>query len=91
VPCKVYVGNMPWVVGDTELKQLFEPFGEVHQAEVVTDRRNRRPRGFGFVHMHSKDSAERAVAALHGMSWHNRQLKVAKAKEVPPVVDAEGE
>ncbi len=87
---KIYVGNLPWIVTDEMLRQLFEPYGAVHSAEVVTDRKNRRPRGFGFVRMDSAEAGRNAIAALHGMNWHDRQIKIALAKESsenpPPTV-----
>jgi RNA recognition motif-containing protein len=85
VACKVYAGNLPWLVGDEELRQLFEPFGEVISAEIVIDHRNRRPRGFGFLQMASDEGAQRAIAALNGMHWHGRPIKVAIAIENPPI------
>ena len=46
---KMYVGNLPWSVGDSELSDLFAEFGTVESASVVTDRESGRSRGFGFV------------------------------------------
>ncbi len=46
---RIYVGNMPWSMDDDALVQLFEPFGEVSSANVITDRDTGRSRGFGFV------------------------------------------
>ncbi len=81
VSFKIYVGNLPWIVTDEMLRQLFEPYGTVHSAEVVTDRKNQRPRGFGFARMDSAEAGQKAIAALHGMHWHDRQIKIAIAKE----------
>lgn len=85
--CKVYAGNLPWSVGDEELRQLFEPFGQVDSALIVMDRRSRRPRGFGFVQMESAEAAQRAIAALDGMHWHGRPIRVAIAVEKPAIED----
>ena len=63
---KVYVGNLPWSVTDSDLLNLFEPFGSVDSAQVVTDRDSGRSRGFGFVEM-DDESAASAIEAL-GMS-----------------------
>ena len=48
---KMYVGNLPWSVGDAELNELFAEFGAVESASVVTDRETGRSRGFGFVEL----------------------------------------
>jgi RNA recognition motif-containing protein len=81
VPFKIYVGNLSWIVTGDLLRELFEPFGKVLSAEIVTDRRNGRPRGFAFVRMESADAGSRAIADLHGKTWHERPLKVAAAKD----------
>ncbi len=78
---KIYAGNLPWLVTDQSLRELFEPFGVVLVAEVVIDRRNGRPRGFGFVRMDSAEVAQNAINALHGMTWHDRPIRVAAAKD----------
>lgn len=85
---KVYVGNLPWTVNETDLRQLFEPFGEVTSAEIVADARHGRSRGFGFVQMESEEAAARAIAALHGIHWHGRPIKVAIAREKPDIGDS---
>jgi RNA recognition motif-containing protein len=85
VSSKVYAGNLPWSIGETELQQLFEPFGEVTSAAVVIDLRTGRSRGFGFVQMESAEAAARAIAALHGMHWQGRPLKVSIAREKPDI------
>lgn len=78
---KIYVGNLPWIVTDETLRQLFESFGIVVSAEVVVDRKTGRHRGFGFVRMESADAGRQAIDALHGMHWQDRQIKVAVARE----------
>jgi len=84
---KVYAGNLPWIVSADDLKQLFEPFGAVGSAEIVLDARSGRSRGFGFVQMESAAAAERAIAALDGMHWHGRPIKVAISRKKPDIGD----
>ena len=47
----IYVGNLSYQVNDTELRQLFEPFGEVSSASVIIDKMSGDSKGFGFVEM----------------------------------------
>ncbi len=35
---KLYVGNLSYNVGDSELEQLFASFGTVSSAKIITDR-----------------------------------------------------
>lgn len=81
---KIYVGNLSWIVTGDLLRELFGSYGAVVSAEIVTDKRNGRPRGFAFVRMESAAAGERAIADLHGRTWHERPLKVAPAKDSPP-------
>ena len=44
----VFVGNMSFQTTETELRSMFEPFGEITRVSVVTDRDTGRARGFGL-------------------------------------------
>jgi RNA recognition motif-containing protein len=77
---KLYVGNLPYGVGDDELRQMFEEFGTVQSASVVMDRDTGRSRGFGFVEMPDDSGAEAAIAAMNGKSVGGRNLTVNEAK-----------
>ena len=77
----IYVGNLPYDVGDSELQALFEPFGEVRSAKVIMDRETDRPRGFGFVEMGSSEEADQAISELNGHELQGRQLNVNEARE----------
>ncbi|HEY8345908.1 MAG TPA: RNA-binding protein, partial [Symbiobacteriaceae bacterium] len=58
----IYVGNLPWSTTAEDLRALFEQYGPVENARIVTDRETGRSRGFGFVDMADEESAERAIA-----------------------------
>ena len=79
---KMYVGNLPWSVGDAELNELFAEFGAVESASVVTDRETGRSRGFGFVEMSQAD-AQQAMAKLNGRMLDSRELRVNEAQSKP--------
>lgn len=76
---KLYVGNLPWSVNDSELNALFAEYGTVESASVVTDRESGRSRGFGFVEMAS-NGAQAAIAKLNGHTIDSRQLRVNEAQ-----------
>ena len=76
---KLYVGNLPWSVTDSELEDLFTPFGAVQSAQVVTDRESGRSRGFGFVEM-AIEGATQAMAKLNGHEINSRALRVNEAQ-----------
>ena len=63
------------------LKKLFEQFGAVSSAKVITDRETGRSRGFGFVEMGSDDEAKEAIKGLNGKDIEGRSMSVSVAKE----------
>ncbi len=46
---KLYVGNLPYSIGSSDLEQMFSQFGQVQSAQVIEDRETGRSKGFGFV------------------------------------------
>lgn len=79
----IYVGNLAYKVSDNDLKEIFEEFGEVTSAKVITDRETGRSKGFGFVEMSDDQDAQNAIDDLDGTEMDGRNLKVNKAKPKP--------
>jgi RNA recognition motif-containing protein len=77
---KLYVGNLTYGVGNSDLEKMFEPFGTVQSAQVIMDRETGRSKGFGFVEMGSDQEAQAAIAAMSGKEVEGRQLTVNEAK-----------
>jgi RNA recognition motif-containing protein len=76
---KLYVGNLAYSVNDSSLKAIFEPYGNVESARVISDRDSGQSKGFGFVEMADAD-AQKAMGALNGREQDGRALKVNEAK-----------
>ena len=81
---KIYIGNFSFNMTEQELKSLFEPYGAVESATLVTDRDTGRSRGFDFVSMTNDEEAEKAMAALNGRDSGGRALTVNEAKPQAP-------
>lgn len=77
---KLFVGNLPWSVGDAELEELFREHGEVRSARVITDRDTGRSRGFGFVEMDTDDVAA-TINATNGLEIGGRPIRVNEAED----------
>jgi len=77
---KLYVGNLGYGVSNSDLEELFAPFGTVQSAQVITDRETGRSKGFGFVEMASDDEAQAAIKGLDGKDMGGRPLTVNEAK-----------
>jgi len=78
---KLYVGNLPFSVTETELRELFGRHGSVDSVNVITDRETGRPRGFAFVEMSEPSAATDAIRALDGTQLGGRALKVNEAQD----------
>ncbi len=77
---KLYVGNLPYSVADSDLEQLFGQFGSVQSAQVIMDRDTGRSKGFGFVEMGSDQEAQAAIAGMNGKEVDGRALTVNEAR-----------
>ena len=77
----MYVSNLGFHTSDDDLRKLFEPFGEVSSAKVITDRETGRSRGFGFVEMSSNTEASAAMDKLNGKDVEGRNISVTVARE----------
>jgi RNA recognition motif-containing protein len=51
VKMNIYVGNLSRETTVDDLRHAFEPFGQVADARIITDRVTGISRGFGFVEM----------------------------------------
>lgn len=76
----IYVGNLSYDVNDKQLREVFEAYGSVSSAKVITDRNSGRSKGFGFVEMDNKAEAEAAIDQLDGAEIDGRPVKVNEAK-----------
>ena len=80
---KLYVGNLPYSVGNSDLQRLFEAHGSVVSAQVIIDRDTGRSKGFGFVEMGNDSEAQAAIADMNGKEVDGRSLTVNEARPKP--------
>lgn len=83
----LYVSNLSFHTTEDDLRKLFEEFGTVTSAKVITDRETGRSRGFGFVEMSSTEDANKAITGLNGKDIEGRALSVSEARERAPRSD----
>ncbi len=80
---KLYVGNLPYEVGETELQQLFGGAGTVETVNVMRDMATGRARGFAFVEMSTDEEAQKAINEFNNYSMGGRNLTVNEARPKP--------
>src|SRR5689334_2164889 len=76
----VFVGNVSYDATENELQDLFAQHGAVTDVNLMVDRVTKKPRGFAFVTMESKEAADAAIRALNGAELHGRKLTVNEAR-----------
>lgn len=77
---KLYVGNLPYDTGETQLQDLFAQAGTVETVKVMRDMATGRARGFAFVEMGSDDEAQAAIKQLNSYELGGRALTVNEAR-----------
>ena len=77
---KIYVGNLAEQITEKEIRETFEPFGQVSRVAIVMDKQSGLPRGFGIVVMDQAEEANRAISELHGTLLGNQSLKIKEAR-----------
>ncbi|SRR5581483_4882427 len=80
---KLYVGNLPYEIGEADLQELFGRAGQVDTISVMRDAATGRARGFAFVEMSTAEEAERAISELNESQLGGRSLTVNEARPKP--------
>lgn len=77
---KLYVGSLPYSIGNKELEKLFGEHGTVLSAKIVLNTETGLGKGFGFVEMSSSEEAALAISKINGTPHGGRNLVVTEAK-----------
>ena len=64
----------------TNSKKLFEAYGRVDSAKIISDQFTGRSRGFGFIEMAEREEGLRAIQELDAKDFKGRSLKVNEAR-----------
>jgi RNA recognition motif-containing protein len=80
----IFVGSLPFTLGEADLKQLFEAYGEVNSVKIIIDRESGRSKGFGFIEMEDDEAAQQAISGLNGSEVKGRSIAVSQAEEKKP-------
>jgi len=78
---RLFVGNLPYSVSETDLQEWFIQAGiPVDNVSVVRDRVSGEARGFGFVEIEDGTVGQRAIEACNGKDLRGRALVVNEAR-----------
>lgn len=76
----IYVGNLSFGATEDELKGLFQSYGAVDSAKIISDQFTGRSRGFGFIEMSNREEGLKAIEELDSKDFNGRSLKVNEAR-----------
>lgn len=76
----IYVGNLSFASTEDELRGLFQTYGAVESAKIISDQFTGRSRGFGFIEMSNRDEGLKAIEELDSKDFNGRSLKVNEAR-----------
>jgi len=76
----IFISNLSFRVENDDLKTLFDEFGEVSSAKVITDKYTGKSRGFGFVEMNDDAQGQAAIDKLNNAKYDEKIITVSIAK-----------
>jgi RNA recognition motif-containing protein len=76
----IFVGNLDFHTTEEELRQAFEPYGQIDKVSIMTERETGRSRGFAFVEMTNAEEGDKAITALNGSQIGSRTVNVNEAR-----------
>jgi RNA recognition motif-containing protein len=77
---KIYVGNLTQETAQPQLRETFEPFGEVGRVTLAIGKADGKRKGFGFVEMESEEQGLAAITGLNGQDLDGNAMKVSIAR-----------
>lgn len=75
----IFVAGLSYQISDADLKELFEDYGDVTSAKIITDKETNRSKGYGFVEM-ADENGQNAIDELNGAEYDGRTLSVSVAR-----------
>ena len=76
----IFIAGLTYQITEPDLRELFEQYGTVTSAKIITDNFTGRSRGFGFVEMDDDAEGQRAIEQLNEAQYDGRTISVDVAK-----------
>ena len=76
----IFISNLNYNTVESELEALFQNYGDVESAKIITDRDTGRSRGFGFVEMPNEEDGAKAIEELNQREFKQKVLNVSEAR-----------
>ena len=76
----IYVGNIARETSEEELRQAFEPFGQITAINIIKDKFSGESRGFAFIEMPNSEQGKAAIDGMNGKELKGRIVNVNEAR-----------
>ena len=77
---KLFIGQIPRHIAETDIRRLFEAYGDIQHIVILRDKHTNEHKGCAFLTYANRSSADRAISAVHEkLSLHNRPIVVRYA------------
>jgi len=76
---RIYVGNLPKKITDTQLHELALPYGKPDSANIARELVGGASKGFAFIEYRKAEEAHAAIAGLDGKVVQGQTLSVREA------------
>lgn len=60
----VFIGNLPWVIDEEDVRAHFEECGKIMNVRIIRDKVNLIGKGFGYIQFSSKDEMRKAIDTI---------------------------
>jgi len=78
---QLYVGSLHFNLTESDIRQVFEPFGELDFVDLHRDPATGKSKGYCFVQYKQPDDAKMALEQMEGFELAGRQLRVNTVHE----------
>ena len=83
---RLFVGNLSYDVTESDLRDFFQPVGQLSAVILPMDRETGKPRGFAFVEFTDRAKADEAIRRFNNQPLKGRNVAIneARARESQP-------
>ncbi|KAH9468334.1 hypothetical protein Pst134EA_011958 [Puccinia striiformis f. sp. tritici] len=80
---RLYVGSLNFNLTDDDIRQVFQPFGDIEYVDLHRDQITGKSKGYAFVQFKNMHDAKNAMEKMNGFQLAGRALRV-EIKAQPP-------
>lgn len=78
----IFIGNLPWVINEEELREHFADVGKILNVRVVRDKETFIGKGIAYIQFATAEEMKKAVETKNHTKFKGREMRVKRA--TPP-------